>query len=424
MRVKDKTALQSERLKSLVGRVYDSVPSYRKKMDHIRLKPKDITSVADLPKLPFTTKADLRDNYPYGLFAVPRERIARIHASSGTTGKMTVVGYSAGDLKIWGECMARSLVMAGAKRGSIVHNCYGYGLFTGGLGVHTGAEYLGATIVPASSGNTKRQITLIRDLQADIITCTPSYAIYIAEEMIKEGVDISKLSLKAGMFGAEPWTDGMRKEIETKLNIKAYDLYGLSEILGPSVSMECPRQNGMHIQDDHFIAEIIDPDTFEPLAYGEEGELVFTTITKEGMPLIRYRTRDLCTLYDDECACGRTTVRMGKVKGRTDDMLIIRGVNVFPSQIEAALLNVRGVSPHYQIIVDRLNNQDKLTINVEMQVELFGDTIGEIEEVKHQLEKEVNDTLGIFAVIKLVEPNNITRSEGKAKRIIDNRNIK
>ena len=415
--------LQSERLIKLVEKVYNTVPVYKKKMDSINLKPKDIKSVDDLYKLPFTIKQDLRDNYPYGMFSAPMEDIVRLHASSGTTGKLTVVGYTQNDLDLWTDCVARSLAMAGATKKSIVHIAYGYGLFTGGLGAHYGAEKLGAAVVPVSSGNTKRQLTLLKDFGADIICCTPSYAIYLATEMEKEGIKLSDLKLKAGVFGAEPWSVKMRDEIEKTLNISAFDIYGLSEISGPGVAMECSEKCGSHIQEDHFIPEIINPDTLLPVPYGEEGELVFTTITKTGQPLIRYRTKDITSLIAEPCKCGRTTVRMNKVLGRTDDMLIIRGVNVFPSQIETAIMNVSGTTPHYMIYVDRIDNLDVMEIHIEMSDFLYSDTVSKIESVKKTIEGEIHSYLGIGAKIKLVEPNTLPRSEGKAKRVIDKRII-
>jgi phenylacetate-CoA ligase len=415
--------LQSERLIKLVERVYNTVPVYKKKMDSINLKPTDIKSVDDLYKLPFTVKQDLRDNYPYGMFSAPMEDIVRLHASSGTTGKLTVVGYTQNDIDLWTECMARSLAMAGTTKKSIVHVAYGYGLFTGGLGAHYGAEKIGAAVVPASSGNTKRQLTLMKDFGADILCCTPSYAIYLATEMEKEGIKLSDLKIKAGVFGAEPWSNNMRDEIEKTLKISAFDIYGLSEISGPGVAMECCEKCGSHIQEDHFIPEIINRDTLMPVPYGEEGELVFTTITKTGQPLIRYRTKDITSLIPEPCKCGRTTVRMNKVLGRTDDMLIIRGVNVFPSQIETAIMNISGSSPHYMIYVDRIDNLDVMEIHIEMSDKLYSDTVSKIENVKKAIESEVHSYLGIGAKVRLVEPNTIPRSEGKAKRVVDNRKI-
>ena len=415
--------LQSERLVKLVKYVYDNVPAYRKKMDEIKLKPSDIKSVKDLHKLPFTTKDDLRDNYPFGLFAVPQSKITRIHASSGTTGKLTVVGYTKNDIETWSNLMARSLAMAGVDENSTVHVGYGYGLFTGGLGAHYGAEKLGAVVVPVSSGNTKRQIMLLKDFKATTLCCTPSYAAFIADELKTQGVKLSELNLKSGVFGAEPWSHKMREDLEKKLNICALDIYGLSEIMGPGVSMECEIKNGSHIYEDHLIAEIIDENTHSQKGYNEQGELVFTTLTKEGLPLIRYRTKDIASLTPEKCKCGRTTVRMSKVLGRTDDMLIIRGVNVFPSQIETVLLSVQNIEPHYQIIVDRIGNLDTITIEIEISDSLFSDTVGKIESTKRKIAAELDSVLGIGADIVLVGPNTIPRSEGKAKRVIDKRKL-
>lgn len=415
--------LQSQRLKNLVQRVYDTVPVYRAKMDCAKIKPSDIKTVGDLYKLPFTVKQDLRDNYPYGMFSAPMDEIVRLHASSGTTGKLTVVGYTQNDIDLWTDCMARSLAMAGATKKSVVHVAYGYGLFTGGLGAHYGAEKLGAAVVPVSSGNTKRQLSLLKDFQADILCCTPSYAVYLASEMQKEGIKLSELNIKAGVFGAEPWSENMRAEIEKMLKIGAFDIYGLSEISGPGVAMECECKCGSHIQEDHFIPEIVDPDTLEPLPIGSEGELVFTTITKTGMPLIRYRTRDITSLNDKPCGCGRTTVRMNRVLGRSDDMLIVRGVNVFPSQIETAIMNVSGATPHYMIYVDRVENLDTLEVHVEMGQDLIFDTVGKIETIRRSIEGEIQSYLSVSAKVKLVEPNSLPRSEGKAKRVIDRRQI-
>lgn len=415
--------LQSERLKKLVERVYNTVAPYRAKMDAIGLKPSDIKSVKDLSKLPFTVKHDLRENYPFGMFSAPKSDIVRIHASSGTTGKLTVAPLTQNDIEVWSEVTARSLASAGVTKDSTVHIAYGYGLFTGGLGAHYGAEKIGATVVPASSGNTKRQLMLMKDLQATHICCTPSYAIFLATELENNGMTIDDLGLQAGVFGAEPWSESMRKEIEKRLKLKAFDIYGLSEIIGPGVACECQFQNGSHIQEDHFIPEIIDPDTLEPVPYGQKGELVFTTITKTGQPLVRYRTRDITSLTIDKCECGRTTARMGRVVGRTDDMLIIRGVNVFPSQIETAIMNVSGVEPHYIIKVDRVNNSDMIEIDVEVGENMISDTVGSLESLKKRIEQELNSYIGISAIVKLVEPHTIPRSEGKAVRVIDNRKI-
>lgn len=407
--------IQLKRLVETVKRVYTSVPYYRKKMQELGLIPEDIKDLSDIQKLPFTTKQDLRDNYPYGLFAVPLSEIVRIHASSGTTGKPTVVGYTKHDIGIWSEVMARTLVAARADKHSFVQIAYGYGLFTGGLGVHYGAERIGASVIPISSGNTKRQIQLMVDFGTTVLACTPSYALYLAETMEEMGIDKSQLKLKSGVFGAEPWSENMRKEIESKLNIKAYDIYGLSEIIGPGVAFECEYQCGMHINEDHFLPEIINPETGEVLGEGEYGELVFTTITKEGLPLIRYRTRDITALHYDRCKCGRTLVRMEKVIGRTDDMIIIRGVNVFPSQIESVLLEMGEVEPHYQLIVDRVNNLDVLEVLVEVSERMFSDEVRKLEQLEKKITKAIEDTLGISVKVRLVEPKTIERSEGKAK---------
>ena len=417
------SALQSERLVKLVKRVYENVPVYRAKMDAIGLKPEDIHGIEDLHKLPFTTKQDLRNNYPFGMLCDSKDDIVRLHASSGTTGKLTVVGYSQNDLDVWQECICRALGMAGVTKEDTVHIAYGYGLFTGGLGLHDGATKMGCTVVPASSGNTKRQLTLIKDFGATVLACTPSYAIYLGTELENNDIKLEDLKLKVGIFGAEPWSNNMRKEIEKSLHIEALDIYGLSEISGPGVAMECLCKNGSHVQEDHFIPEIIDPVTLEPLPYGETGELVFTTITKTGQPLIRYRTRDITSLNAEKCACGRTTVRMNKVLGRDDDMLIIRGVNVFPSQIEAAIMNVSGVTPHYMIYVDRVDNLDVMEIHIEVNEEMNADTIGAIEDLRKRIAASIQSYLSVSAKIKLVEPNTIPRSEGKAVRVIDKRKI-
>jgi phenylacetate-CoA ligase len=417
----DMKKLQSERLVALVKRVYDNVPFYRKKMDDINVKPSDIKSIDDLYKLPFTTKQDLRDTYPFGLFAVPMDEIVRIHASSGTTGKQTVVGYTKNDIDTWSEVMARCLVGAGVDNKSFMQVAYGYGLFTGGLGVHYGSEKVGASVIPISGGNTKRQIQMMYDFGSTHLACTPSYALYLAEEMDEAGCDKSFLKLKVGIFGAEPWSENMRREIEERLGVVALDIYGLSEVMGPGVSCECMYKDGLHISEDHFIAEIIDTDTDEVLPNGTTGEIIFTTLTKEGLPLIRYRTHDISNLNYNKCACGRTSVRMAKVTGRSDDMLIIRGVNVFPSQIETVLLEIAGTAPHYQLIVDRVDNLDTLEVQVELTPEFFSDEVRFIENFEKKIKKEIEATLGISAKVKLVEPKTIARSEGKAKRIIDNR---
>ena len=413
--------LQSERLRKTVERVYNNCAPYRKKMDELKLKPSDVKSVSDLYKLPFTVKHDLREAYPFGFYSSPAEDIVEVHASSGTTGKLTVVGYSRNDLEVWSEIVARGLSMAGVTKDSMVHVAYGYGLFTGGLGAHYGAQKIGASTVPASAGNTIRQLTLLRDFGATHLCCTPSYAIFLGTEIEKAGMKIEDFSLVGGAFGAEPWTDNMRREIERTLHIDALDIYGLSEICGPGVAMECLQKSGSHVQEDHFIPEIIDPETLEPLPFGSEGELVFTTITKTGQPLIRYRTRDLCTLSNEMCACGRTTVKMGRVKGRSDDMLIVRGVNVFPSQIEAAIMNVAGVSPHYMIYVDRVNNLDTMEIHIELAGNIAPDMVSDLESIKKKVETEVNSYIGVGARIKLCESGSIQRSEGKAQRVVDRR---
>lgn len=417
-------ALQSYRLSRTVRRVYENVAPYRKKMDEAGVKPEDIKSIADLQKLPFTVKQDLRDNYPYGMFASPMKDVVRIHASSGTTGKQTVVGYTAHDIDMWAECAARALVSVGGTKDDFIHISYGYGLFTGGLGLHYGAEKLGATAIPASAGNSMRQLQLFKDFGSSIICMTPSYAISLIELMKENNISKDELKLKAGVFGAEPWTEEMRKEIEAGLGIKAYDIYGLSEIMGPSVSCECECQCGMHICEDHFIPEIIDPDTLEVLPAGQQGELVFTCITKEALPLIRYRTRDIATLVYDKCECGRTLVRMLKPQGRTDDMLIIRGVNVFPSQIESALLSVDSKATNYFLEVDRVNNLDTLEVQVEMREDMFGDEIKTLEAYKKKVKAAIDSAIGVGVSVKLVEPKTLARSTGKAVRVNDKRAIK
>ena len=416
--------LQSEQLVWQVKRMYENVPLFRKRMDEKGLNPSDIKSVDDLSKLPFSYKQDLRDYYPYGLFAVPMEDVVRVHASSGTTGKKIVVGYTKNDLDAWNNCVARMMTAIGIDKKDFIQVSYGYGLFTGGLGAHGGAETVGATTIPVSSGNTHNQIQTMIDFGATVLCCTPSYAMYLGEAIEEEGLT-DKLKLKAGIFGAEPWTEDMRAAIEEKLKIKAYDIYGLSEIMGPGVACECEEQAGMHVWEDMFIPEIVDPDTGEPLPYGEQGELVFTTITKEAFPLIRYRTHDICTLIPEPCKCGRTHIRMKKPCGRSDDMLIIRGVNVFPSQIEEVLLKIgEGITPNYQIIVDRVNNNDTFDINVEMSENLFADDIRTVELLEKNITARIREVLGIGAKVHLVNPKSITRSEGKAKRVIDNRNLK
>ncbi len=416
--------IQSERLVKTVKRVYDNVPAYRKRMDEIGLKPEDIRSIKDLNKLPFTYKQDLRDNYPYGLFACDMKDVVRIHASSGTTGKQTVVGYTKNDIDMWAECAARALVAAGADENDIVHVSYGYGLFTGGLGLHDGATKLGAAVIPASTGNTRRQLQMFKDFGSTVLCCTPSYAMYLGDSLAEYGMTKDDIKLKAGVFGAEPWTPAMRDQIQEKLGIVAHDIYGLSEIAGPGVAFDCECQNGLHINEDHFIPEIINPETGEVLPYGEQGELVFTCISKEALPLIRYRTRDISSLTIEKCSCGRTFVRMSKVTGRSDDMLIIRGVNVFPSQVESVLLTIKEVAPYYQLVVDRKSNLDTLEVLVEMNEQIFSDSVKAIEAVEAEIRKKLDSVLGISAKVTLVEPFSIERSEGKAKRVIDKRELK
>ncbi|MBF8281819.1 MAG: Phenylacetate--CoA ligase [Anaerolineales bacterium] len=416
--------LQTQRLRDVTTRASASVPLYKKKLAGVSSD--DIKSLDDLQRLPFTEKSDLRDNYPFGMFTVPMEKIVRIHASSGTTGKPTVGGYTKADMDVWGEVMARTVTSAGVTGKDVVHNAYGYGLFTGGLGFHLGAERVGAAVIPMSGGLTRRQVMLMEDFGATVLTCTPSYALVIGEEAAEMGVDFKKrMKVKVGIFGAEPWTEKMRHEIEDKLGVKAYDIYGLTELIGPGVSVECEHHTGMHIQEDHFLAEIIDPTTGERLPYGEEGELVFTTLTKEAMPVIRYRTRDRTILHADKCACGRTTVRMEKVLGRTDDMLIVRGVNVFPQLIEKTLLSIEDIEPHYQIVIDRPKDQlDTLEVWVEASPRLFQpiDT-RRLDELQNRVAHELFQALGISASIKLMGPKSIARSEGKAKRVVDKRDL-
>ncbi len=417
-------ALQLRRLQDLCERAYANIPLYRRRFDERGIKPSDIKSLDDMHLLPFTEKQDMRNAYPFGLFAVPRENIMRVHASSGTTGKSTVVGYTQRDLDIWGDLVARCLAMAGAKPGDILHNAYGYGLFTGGLGLHYGGEHLKMTVVPVSGGATKRQAMLIRDFGATVMSCTPSYALHLYESGRENGIDIKSLPLRLGILGAEPWTDAMRHEIEDKLGIDALNIYGLSEIMGPGVAMECLKaKHGMHIHEDHFLVEIIDPITGEILPAGSEGELVITTLTKEGSPLIRYRTRDLTSLITEPCACGRTGVRLNRFKGRSDDMLIIRGVNVFPSQIESLLLEMEGVSPHYQLEITRKNNLDHLEVQVEVADASFSDAIKDLQNLESRIQKGIKEFLGVSAKVRMVSPHSITRSEGKASRVVDKRDM-
>lgn len=414
--------LQSERLVKLVNYVYNNVAFYRDKMQKIGLLPGDIKGICDIDKLPFTTKDDLRDNYPFGLFAVPKKEIVRIHASSGTTGKATVVGYTKQDLEIWAECVARCYTMANVTKDDIIQIAYGYGLFTGGLGAHYGAEKVGAMVVPMSTGNTKKLTTMMMDFGATAIACTPSYLLHIAETIIEEG-NLGNIKLKTAICGAEPWTDEMRKEIEAKLNITAHDIYGLSEVMGPGVACDCLYHKGLHVNCDHFYPEVLDTKTLKKQKDGVLGELVFTTLTKQGLPLIRYRTKDLTSIYYDKCECGRTTPRITKFKGRVDDMLIIRGVNVFPTQIEAALAGVREVAPHYMMVVDRVNNLDTLELQVEMNPEYLIDEIKGYETLTKKIATVINQAIGLNAKIKIVEPKTLVRSEGKACHVIDNRKL-
>ncbi len=416
--------IQSEKLKRMVAHAYKNVPLYKQRLDEAGVTPDDIQSIDDIVKLPFTYKTDLRDNYPYGMLAVPMTDIVRVHASSGTTGKQTVVAYNRNDLENWSECVARGLVAIGASKEDIFHISYGYGLFTGGLGLHDGAQKLGAAVIPASTGNTSRQMNIIKDFKPSVICCTPSYALYLGESLNENGIKPEDTNLKIGIFGAEPWTEEMRKEIEDLLGIKAYDIYGLSEIAGPGVACECTAQAGMHVQEDNYYPEILDPDTGMPVPDGQPGELVFTCLSKEALPLIRYRTHDIATITHEKCACGRTTVRMSKPIGRSDDMLIIRGVNVFPSQVEDVLLKIKeGVTPYYKIIVDRINNLDTMELLVEMDPAIFSDTIKHIEATERKVKAAVESTLGIAVKVRLVEPKTIERSEGKAKRVEDRRKI-
>ena len=410
--------IQSRELRNVTKRVYDNVPFYRQKMDAIGVKPEDIQEAEDIQKLPFTEKSDLRDNYPFGLFAVPREQIVRVHASSGTTGKPTVAGYTQQDLDTWADLMARSMSCAGITKDSVVHVAYGYGLFTGGLGAHYGAERIGATVVPASGGNTQRQLMLIRDFGATALACTPSYAMNLADAMEKNGMDMSEIKLEAGVFGAEPWSEHMRDQLEKRLHIRAHDVYGLTEMMGPGVAMDCVERNGLHVWEDHFLPEIIDED-LKGVPYGTEGELVITTLTKQGMPLLRYRTHDISSLDIRPCACGRTHVRMKRVKARTDDMLIIRGVNVFPSQIEHSLLKIQGIAPQYQIVVDRKGSLDTIEVQVELDRTLIGDTVRDLEALSARIAAQLASDVLISCQVKLCQPGSLPRSEGKAKRVID-----
>ena len=415
--------LQGRRLHKIVDYVYHNVPFYRHKLQEMDIEPDDIQSIDDIVRLPFTTKQDLRDNYPYGLQAAPQSEIVRVHASSGTTGNPTIVGYTRKDVGVWSECMSRCLTAYGITRDDTFSVAYGYGLFTGGLGAHYGVENLGATVVPASTGNTEKHLRLIRDLGITGIACTPSYALHLAETMDKMGIRRDDIRLRIGAFGAEPWTEDMRREIEARLGLQGYNLYGLSEIMGPCVSYECECKNGSHICEDHFFPEIIDPDTLQPLPPGSMGELVFTTLTKEGMPLLRYRTRDLCSLIPGECECGRTAVRMGRIMGRSDDMLIIRGINVFPSQVESVILSTEEFEPHYQLVVDRIDNLDRLTVRVELRNQFMTDLLPELARLENKLSERLTSVLSIRAKVQLLPQGTLERSQGKSRRVIDNRKL-
>lgn len=412
--------LQLKRLKALVERLYN-IPFYKQRFAEKGIEPGDIKTLEDIKHLPFTSKQDLRDTYPFGMFAVPLSEVVRLHASSGTTGKPIVVGYTKKDLETWGNLVARCLVMAGGTKNDVIQNAYGYGLFTGGLGIHFGAELLGATVVPISGGNTMRQLMLMQDFGTTILACTPTYALHMAEEAHAGGVDWERIKLRIGVFGAEPWSDALRKELEERWNIRALDIYGLSEVLGPGVACECQCQQGLHVFEDHFIPEIVDPETLEPLPYGQKGELVFTSLTKDAFPILRYRTKDISALHEEKCACGRTFIRMDRITGRTDDMLIIRGVNVFPSQIESILLEFGETEPHYLLVVDRRGAMDDLEIQVEISDRLFSDKVRGLEELEKRIRARIASVLGISAKIRLMEPNSLPRTAGKAKRIIDRR---
>ncbi|ORC36550.1 phenylacetate--CoA ligase [Marispirochaeta aestuarii] len=417
-------ALQLQRLQELVTRLYIRVPFYRRKFDEAGIRPSDINSLEDISKIPFTTKQELRETYPYGLLAVDESEIVEVHTSSGTTGTPVVGAYTRRDIETWSHAMARTLAMAGAGPGDVIQNAYGYGLFTGGLGVHYGARMLGANVIPISAGNTKRQLMIMRDFGTTLLTCTPSYSLFLAETAAEEGIDFRSLPLKAGCFGAEPWSDNMRREIENKLSLTAHDIYGLTEIIGPGVAAECEVQDGLHINEDFFYPEIINPETGEVLPPGEKGELVFTTLTKEGTPILRYRTRDITYLYRETCSCGRTTIKMHRLLGRTDDMLIIRGVNIFPSQIEEVLIRIEETQPHYQIVVDRGSTHlDEVEIRVEVEESFFSDETKGLERIRSKISEEIRSSLGIGAIIRLVEPKSLERSIGKATRVIDKRQI-
>ncbi len=417
----DLRKLQGIRLKKVVERVYHNCEPYRKRMQEAGITPADIETIDDIVKLPFTSKKDLRDYYPFGLLSTPMSEIVRVHASSGTTGKPIVVGYTRNDLNVWNEVGARCFSAYGLGRNDVIQVSYGYGLFTGGLGAHTAVETIGGTVIPMSSGNTEKQIMLMHDLGAVGLACTPSYALYLADALKDSGISRNEFKLKVGIFGAEPWTEAMRKELEEKLGIKAYDIYGLTEIIGPGVGHECELQDGTHLCEDHFYPEIINPETGEPVLPGETGELVFTTLTKEGMPLIRFRTRDLTYLNYDKCACGRTSVRMGRILGRSDDMLIIRGVNVFPSQVESVICEMPEFEPHYMLIVDRVNNLDTFEVQVEMREEFYSDEVNKMLELQKKIRHRLQNVIGIAPDVRLVEPRSLERSQGKAKRVMDKR---
>ncbi len=423
MEIEEKKELQLERLKETVKKAYENVPFYKNKLDKAGIKPKDIQTLEDINKLPFTTKTDLRDAYPFGMFAVPEEEIIEIHTTSGTTGKPTVSGYTQKDLDIWSEVIARAIKMALGTRGDRIQNCYGYGLFTGGLGIHYGGHKVGATVIPISAGNTKRQIEVMKDFESTILTCTPSYALYLAEMLEKEGLAPDEISLKSGIFGAEMWTEEMREELEKRLGILALNIYGLTEVIGPGVAQECEEKVGLHISDDHFYPEIIDSQTMQPVNDGEKGELVLTTLTREGMPVIRFRTKDITSITHEKCPCGRTLARMSRIVGRSDDMLKIRGVIVFPSQIERALLKIDGLTPNYQIVVTRPGHLDELEVKVETSKELFSDEMRKMEAIEEKISKIIQKEIGLRASVTLVEPESLPRSEGKAVRVIDKRNF-
>lgn len=423
MDLKEKRELQLKRLKETVKKAYENVPFYKDKFDKAGIKPEDIKTLEDINKLPFTTKSDLRDAYPFGMFAVPEEEIIEIHTTSGTTGKPTVSGYTEKDLEIWSEVSARAITMGLGTHGDRIQNCYGYGLFTGGLGIHYGGHKVGATVIPISAGNTKRQIEVMKDFESTILTCTPSYALYLAEVLEKEGLTPDEISLKSGIFGAEMWTEEMREELEKRLGIIALNIYGLTEVIGPGVAQECPEKTGLHISDDHFYPEIIDSETMQPLEDGKKGELVLTTLTREGMPVIRFRTKDITSITHEKCDCGRTLARMSRITGRSDDMLKIRGVIVFPSQIERALLKIEGLTPNYQIVVTRPGHLDELEVRVETSKELFSDEMRIMESIEDNISKIIQKEIGLRANVTLVEPESLPRSEGKAVRVIDERNF-